>query len=180
MDAVKTLSEEALLALATTIKRFEVVNGELRVYPPMGEQAGRAKSNLIYGLGKFVSVGGIGQVYPSVGYVVEGSPKAVIRLLGPDITFVHAAKVQSTVGYLYYSPDLAIDFIRESESYSEIRKKVDDYLSYGVQEVWVVIPDLQLVDIFFADGTGVTFRVGQTIQASRVLAGLALAVNDIF
>jgi Uma2 family endonuclease len=84
------------------------------------------------------------------------------------------------VGYLYYSPDLAIDFIRESESYSEIRKKVDDYLSYGVQEVWVVIPDLQLVDIFFADGTAITFRVGQTIQASHVLAGLTLAVNDIF
>jgi len=45
-------------------------------------------------------------------------------------------------------PDIAIEIVSPGNTYVEMLTKVEEYFRYGVQEVWLAIPELRTVQVF--------------------------------
>jgi Uma2 family endonuclease len=76
------------------------------------------------------------EVYPELR--VQVSPT---RFRIPDITVVKAGLKWERI--LRTPPLLTIEILSPEESLSSIRKRVDDYLSFGTEHVWIIDADLR-------------------------------------
>lgn len=76
------------------------------------------------------------EVYPELR--VQVSPT---RFRIPDITVVQAGLKWERI--LRTSPLLAIEILSPEDSLSSIRRRVDDYLRFGTEHVWVIDADLR-------------------------------------
>ena len=114
------------------------------------------------------------------GYILAANPDTV---RGPDISFLAIAKIPNTglpAGYIQGAPDLAVEIVSPGDAASEIQNKVQDYLAYGVQLVWIVYPQQHLVIVYYPDGTSRTLRDTDMLMGEPVIPGFACLVGDIF
>ena len=101
----------------------------------------------------------------------------------PDISFLAAAKIPSTglpEGYIDGPPDLAVEIVSPGDTASEIQDKVQDYLAYGTQMVWVVYPQQRIVIIHYPDGTARTLRETDTLSGESMIPDFSCQVAEIF
>jgi Uma2 family endonuclease len=162
-------------------KLIEVVNGQW-VEPPMtGERHGAAEVRLIVLFDSHVRPNKLGRVYPGdITFVLDGTPKRIRTMRKPDVAFVTAARVQTTSEFYYQSPDLAVEIVSPSERTSTTRAKLNDYLRFGTQQVWLVYPDTKQVEVYQADGTSITYSAGQSITVGELLPGFTVDAAAIF
>ena len=103
---------------------------------------------------------------------------------GADVAFVPANLLRNgrlprgnqSLGMI---PTLCVEVLSPSNSWSEMRRKIDEYLTVGVHEVWIVDPELHTVELFRSDSGSALFRESQTL-ASVELPGFSVAVADFF
>lgn len=67
-----------------------------------------------------------------------------------------------------------------SDSYSELRDKVDEWLQAGVQVVWVVDPQRRVVEVFQPDQPLRVLREGDTLTAEPLLPGFTINISELF
>jgi Uma2 family endonuclease len=162
-------------------KLIEVVNGQWVEHVMTGERHGAIETNLILLFGSHVKANKLGRVYPGdTTFVLEGTPKNIINMRHPDLAFVTAERVKETSEFYYQAPDLAVEIISPSERANTTRAKLNDYLHFGTQQVWLVYPDTRQVEVYQADGTSITYSVGQTIACGDLIPDLSVAVAAIF
>ena len=110
---------------------------------------GRLQAELAYLLLEWMkSRGERGAVFTHTGYVLEGNPDTV-RL--PDVSYVSERRMPDAAygGRLWrMGPDLAIEVISPSNTWTEIQQKVDEYLVAGTMAVWVVDPPTRTVTMY--------------------------------
>jgi Uma2 family endonuclease len=125
----------------------------------------------------------LGEVYQDgLGYVLKGGPEAIDLMYIPDVSFVLAARVVESEpeAYYYQAPDLAVEIISPGERVGDIQRKLDDYLFYGVQQVWQIYPQQRKVVVHYADGTALTYRPGGILAGGDLLPGFSLPVEKLF
>ena len=83
-------------------------------------------------------------------------------------------------GHLMGAPDLAIEVLSPSNTFSEINDKETLCLENGAREFWVVDPFRRLVKLAKPDGHTVTYRPGQSIPWLFAPETAAIAVDRIF
>ena len=76
-------------------------------------------------------------------------------------------------------PDLVIEIISPSQSFSELSKKANDYLKAGVLRVWVVDPKTKTITVFTPNSLPETKRRKDRLSDS-ILPGLQLTVEQVF
>lgn len=182
------IREDELLSIYAqeAYRHFEVVNGSwigAKEQPMTGEEHGAIAAALQFILYEFVRRYGLGRVYPAdLIYVLSGDASDIRTVRKPDVSFVSTAKLkQDNRDKPYYqAPDLAIEIVSPSESVADTRAKLNDYLQYGTQQVWVVYPKTKQVEIYLPDGTSQTYNANDTLKGGALLPNFSVKVADIF
>ena len=154
---------------------FELVGGEI-VEVVSNSESSELGALMIILLGSFVRPRGLGRITGADGgYIISGE-----RYL-PDCAYISKAKQpkRSRVAYNPTPPDLAVEVLSPSNTPTEMRIKIVNYLRAGVL-VWVVDPDLQRVEVYAPDQPPRILGLTDTLDGGSVLPGFTLAVKDIF
>ena len=125
--------------------RHELIKGELLTMPPPQTQHGRIVANLAFLLLQHARPNRLGDVHGESGYHLEHDPDTV---LGPDVSFISAARVDRTDEHYYDGPpDLAIEVLSPGDRKSYVERKLGIYLETGTRSVWLVNPRRRTVEV---------------------------------
>lgn len=61
-----------------------------------------------------------------------------------------------------------------------LRAKAAYYLDNGAQQLWLVYPDKQMIEVLYPDGDFDIYRADETLPGGAVLPGFALPVSNVF
>ncbi len=158
---------------------YELDNGRLIVVPPPGYVHGAVVGNLIAALKYQGEFKGLGKACSGdVGIVLWRSPD---RLVGADAVFVANRSLpirRSSEGYLETIPDLAVEVRSKNDSAPAVQRKVDDYLTAGVQVVWVVDPAARTVTVHRRNEEAKVYHEQDTLTLEDIIPGFELLVSD--
>ena len=160
--------------------RCELKRGKVVPLPPPRPKHGRAVAVLAQRLGNFADEAKLGVVTAESGLLTGQAPDTV---RGPDVAFMTLErwrKCQEGEGYPRIPPQLCIEVVSPSDTWSELNEKVGEYLAAGVDVVWVVDPQLGQVHVY-AKGQPSRMLKGQDVlDGGTVLPGFTLPLSDLF
>ena len=159
--------------------RYELVKGVLLTMSPSGSDHGRVTMNLSLLLAHYIKANNLGIAFAAeTGFKLEHNPDTV---LAPDFAFINKTRsVQRSPGFLEMAPDLAVEVISSTKTRREAERKAAQWLSFGVQLVWIVNCQKRTVEVVSAEGTKTLFRESEEVLDESVLPGLRPAVAEIF
>ena len=177
----KTYTVDDLWELShQTEGRLELVRGELRELAPANEEHGYVTSQIHLIVAQFVKQHRLGYTFAAeTGFVLSDDP-ATVR--APDFAFVsrERAPAERSRHFARYAPDLVVEVVSPSDTFTEVSEKVEDWLRAGVRLVWVV--DLQGRKVYI-HRAGQPVRVlteDEALSGEDVLPGFECRVGEIF
>jgi len=181
MTTTRLVTAEDLLKLPDDGFRYELVKGELTRMPPAGNLHGKRAMSLGWRLAQHVEANDLGIVYAAeTGFLLATDPDTV---RAPDIAFVSKKRIVEIgefEGYWPGAPDLAVEVVSPSDTYTEVEEKVEEYLESGAKAVWVVNPRRKTVSTYHSL-TEVTILTEQDIlEGGTIVPGFPCRVGDIF
>jgi Uma2 family endonuclease len=122
-----SITDQDLLRLPKDGRKYELVDGEIRV-SPAGARHGRISLRLGAALLAFVREEGLGEVFDSsTGYRLPGG-----NVRSPDASFVSSKRLPRVPeGFLELAPDLAVEILSPEDSPRGVLDKVGEYLAVG-------------------------------------------------
>lgn len=176
----RPVTAEELLRLPRGREDYELIRGEVRkMVPPGGEHAG-IEATIAIILGAFVRQHGLGRVLTGdPGFIVARSPDTV---RGPDVAFIRTgrpAAVTLPKGFITEPPDLAVEVVSPTDSYTEVDEKVREWLAAGCRMVWVVDPRRRTVAVHRPAGL-VEFGENDSLDGADVVPGFQCRVGEFF
>lgn len=176
------MTAEELIKLPRGVWRYELVNGELRRMTPGGYVHGEIAAEVLGYLTPFVREHQLGRTYVAeTGFLLRRGPDTV---RAPDAAFVTSAKLQNSPlsghGFFPGAPDLALEVISPSDTYSEVKEKVAEWLAAGTQVVIVLDPRRKTASVYRAGNDLLTLGPADTLCVPELLPGWSVALSDIF
>ena len=178
----RLMTADELLRLPRGRARYELVNGELHTMTPSGHVHGKVAARVAGWLAPFVDKHELSQVYGGeTGFILRRAPDTV---RAPDAAFVTAAKLASTnptdEGYFPGAPDLAVEVLSPSDSYSEVDEKVSEWLESGCRVVVVLDPRRKTAKVY-RPGTEMMSVAGtEKLTLPDLLPGWSLPLDEVF
>lgn len=160
--------------------RLEFVHGHVVREPAPAPLHGRVSVEISAPLHVFVKEHGLGVVLVEVGFVLTEDPPTV-RV--PDISFVTRDRIPPEgydAGFWHLAPDLVIEILSPSNTYSETQEKVFDYLEAGSRLVWVVDPERRAITAYRSRDDVRILTVEDELQGGEVVPGFTLAIEELF
>ena len=176
------LTYEDYLLFLDDGKRHEIINGDHFVTPAPKTKHQKVSFNLTVALGSFVKQRGLGLVLVAPSDVILSDENVV----QPDLLFVSTARATIvTEDNIRGAPDLVVEIISETTRKKDEVTKRKLYERFGVQEYWVVDPELETVKIFRRTQQGYgraeeLSKEANDILTPDLLAGFDLALTEIF
>jgi len=174
------LTYEDYLLFPDDGKRHEIIDGDHSVTPAPKTKHQKISFNLSLALGSFVKKGGIGLVFAAP-YDVILSDENVVQ---PDLLFVSTARASIvTDDNIRGAPDLVVEIISETTRRKDEVTKRKLYERFGVQEYWIVDPELETVKIYTRAQQSRALELSKEandILTTILLAGFELALAEIF
>jgi Uma2 family endonuclease len=124
-----------------------------------------------------------------LGYVWTGTmgfvcfPGHPDKLRKPDVSFVKAERMTPELlqtGNLPLPPDLAVEVISPGDLAHKVAEKIEEYLQAGVALIWVIEPELRIVDVYRANGVVSRLREADELSGEEVLPGFRCRVSELF
>ena len=180
--AVTLLSAEDLLQMPRDDHRYELVEGALHRMPPPGFEHGALAGQISGLLFAHVNQHKLGRVLAAeTGFQIASDPDTV---RAPDVSFVTRERLQQAAfdrhKYFPGAPDFLVEILSPSDSYSDVEKKVAQWLAAGARLVVLADPAKQLL---FAHRPGRPAQIltrEDTLDASDVVFGWTVPVTDLF
>ena len=159
-------------------KHAELVRGVLVVREPPGLRHGRIAMDLGAFLASYVRINGLGRIYVESGFKLASNPDTV---RGPDLSFISKARLPEPepVGFPEIAPDLVVEILSPDDRPGEVLAKVADYLSAGINLVWVIDPERRLARVYRSDGSEETITADKALHGEGVLPGFACPLASI-
>src|SRR5574341_159943 len=182
---LKAVTEQDLMALGEDV-RAEIIDGELVIMSPNKGGHGEIIAVLLEFLGIFVRLHRLGRLFSeNTGFMAEFDEAGnLIRARMPDVAYVSFERlpVNASPWTLFtFAPDLAVEVISESETYSDIATKTQEYFARGAAQVWHILPVLRQVRVCTPDNqAGMIFGEDDVLPGGDVLSGFTLPVRAIF
>jgi len=165
-------------------KRYEIIDGELFVTPSPKTRHQDLVRDLSYALQTCALSGSGGKVLaaPYDVYLTE------TNLVQPDVLYISPARLsivteKNTQG----APDLTIEILSASTRKQDEVYKRNLYERFGVQEYWIVDPELETVKVYQMNSTTRSFDDAKILSAEKahrlstpLLPTLDLGVADLF
>jgi Uma2 family endonuclease len=179
--AVATTADELLKLPTGEGKRYELIEGQLRVMCAAGFEHGRIAMTAGYLLGSHVHATRSGVTLGAeTGFILARDPDTV---RAPDAAFVSNARVNAvgiTAGFWPGgAPDLAIEVVSPDHSRPYVRSKALHWLDAGATAVLVLDPPSRSASVYRAGGDIRSFTDGE-LDLSDAVPGWRVAVADFF
>lgn len=160
---------------------YELVDGEL-VERTMGWNSSYVGGQLCGALFNYCNATGRAAAAPGdASYQCFPDDPGKVRR--PDVSAIRIERLppeDEREGHCRIAPDVAAEVVSPHDLYSEVEEKVGEYLSAGVQLVWVLNPSTRAVRIHRADGTVSDLGPGDELTGETVLPGFRCRVADLF
>lgn len=177
----RMVTADELFRIADDGLRRELVDGELRVMAPAGEEHGAVAAEILVHLGQHVRSRGLGRVYTAeTGFRISSDPDTV---LAPDAAFVRRERIEEAglgQGYRTGAPDLAVEVVSPHDSFGDVEGKVFDWLSAGCRMVVVVNPRKRTATVYRSRSDIVVLTEGDELDGGDVVPGWRLPVRELF
>jgi Uma2 family endonuclease len=82
--------------------------------------------------------------------------------------------------YLDVPPELVVEILSPDDRWSEVMEKLEEYLAFGIDRVWIVDPRLRQVFAYPSLDRVATFGEGDVLADGDLLPGFQIAVADLF
>jgi Uma2 family endonuclease len=175
------MTAEELLRLPSGRARFELIEGELTVMDPGGAQHGAVAATAAALLHPHVREHWLGLVFGAeTGFVLVPGDKPTIR--APDAAFVSRENVERlgpTEKYWPEPPDLAVEVVSPSDSFSALHEKALAWLQAGSRMVLVADTSTRTVTVY-RPGEIEALRGDDAVDGRDVVPGWAPRVTDFF
>jgi Uma2 family endonuclease len=180
--ATTLLTAEDLLEMPRDDWRYELVEGALHRMPPPGFAHGSLAGQLGGLLFAHVRRHKLGRVLAAeTGFQISSNPDTV---RAPDVAFVSNERLRQADfdrhRYFPGAPDFLVEILSPSDSYSDVEKKVAEWLAAGTRLAVLAEPEKQLL---FAHRPGKPVQIlsrDDTLDASDVITGWRVPVAEIF
>ena len=162
--------------------RMELWEGSVRVEMPVGRPHSKRAIRLIMRLGPFVEGNGLGELHVELGHRLRRDPDIVFA---PDVSFLASERLTDTApeGFINGPPTLAVEVTSPDDLDREVAAKVQTYLDYGTQRVWVVRERTQTITVYRPDGSARVFGMTESISSDDAgfgLDGFTMPVTEVF
>jgi Uma2 family endonuclease len=177
-EARQKLTLEEFLCLPECDESFELVDGEvvLKMSPKFFHS--RLTSVFWSELSSWSS--GIGQVAIEWSVVLKRRGQDWVPV--PDLLYVSYDRLaadwreDSPCPVL---PELAIEIVSPEQTFNQIVQKATDYLSAGLDRVWVVYPPMRSITVFYPDRPPETYQ-GDRLLTDEIFSNLAVTAEQFF
>ncbi|HEV3235355.1 MAG TPA: Uma2 family endonuclease [Gemmataceae bacterium] len=161
---------------------YEIVNGKKVELPSMGVYASWIAKRLAFFLDAIVDAGRLGAVVIETLFILDNVRNIRRR---PDVAFVSASKWSvgqplPEIGDWNVVPDLAVEVISPNDVFQEVLKKMEEYFSLGVAQVWVVVPSQRQIYRYESPTDLRIFTADEELEGGTMLPGLRLPIRSIF
>jgi len=158
----------------------ELVDGRIVPLPPTRLEHGEIELSLGIALKAWARSSGRGRASGGeVGLYIRRNPDTV---RAADLLFISHERYArwGSATYLDIAPELVVEVLSPTDRRSDVLEKVGDYLSAGVDRVWVVDPKLQCVLAYRTLTEVQRFERGDVLADEELLPGFRVAVADLF
>ncbi|HVT58350.1 MAG TPA: Uma2 family endonuclease [Thermoanaerobaculia bacterium] len=176
------LTYQDFLELQADGKGRELIDGDLHVTPAATTRHQAVLLNLLRVLGNFVHQGRVGVLLPPLTDVLL-SPVDVVH---PDALFVGGDRLELIKeNHVAGAPDLAIEILSPASRRIDARIKLRLYERHGVQEYWIVDPELETIEVYCL-AQGAYQRIAELalerreVLTSPLFPGLSIPLLDVF
>jgi Uma2 family endonuclease len=179
-DTARLVTAEELEKFPDDDYRYELVEGRIIRMSPVGFLHGGVTAGLLAMLVQHAKAHNLGLVATEVGFKLATNPDTV---RAPDISFVRRERLPATglpKGFWHGPPDLAVETLSPDDRPSEIRAKVEEYLTYGVTLVLVIDPDARTVAAHRRLAAPVMLTEDDELDLNDVVPGFNCRVREIF
>lgn len=168
------------LARRPELEPCELIEGRIVPRMPTGFLHGDVESELVAALRAWSKETGRGKVAGGeVGLYLRRNPDTVRAADVLYVSFERLARRESS-GYLDVPPELVVEILSPDDRWSEVMEKLEGYLDFGVDRIWIVDPRLRQVFAYHALDRVATFGEGDVLEDGDLLPGFRLAVADLF
>jgi Uma2 family endonuclease len=170
-----TLEEYWALPERSDHSYYNLIGGYLFLVPPPEQPHGDLVSEINRSLMKFLSIGNIeGHVYFPREPIYQHENSTYLE---PDLFYI-SESLHAQMGSQHTSADIVFEVLTCSSSVYDRTTKADTYLALGVQELWLVEPSNETIEVRRANEE-TTYSHGQHAR-SRVLEGFEVSVSNFF
>ena len=177
---------EGYLSLPDDLTHYEIIDGEVipLASPTLKHQM--VSRELFKRLDALTTARKLGQIlYAPFDFVIRRAP---VRTRQPDLFFLSRERLQDWAQLqeqprLEFAPDLVIEILSPSDTYTYWSEKLQDYFVLGVPEVWLVDVDKRAIEVQVREAGGyrsLGWFAGEQMVPSQVLAGLELKPAEVF
>jgi Uma2 family endonuclease len=181
MTTRSKMTADELLRMPDDGFRYELVRGELVKMAPAGDEHGYLAMEVGSRLAQYVREHRLGRVYAAeTGFRLASNPDTV---RAPDVAFVNQRRIEEVGlvrGYRPGAPDLVVEVISPSDTYTEVEDKVHDWLDAGTLMVIVVNPRRQTVTVYRSRNDIVILTKDEELDGEDVVPGWKLRIADLF
>jgi Uma2 family endonuclease len=161
--------------------RYELVKGELRKMSPAGYRHGQIVIRFAWRLAQYVETNHLGAVYAAeTGFLLASNPDTV---RAPDVAFVSQKRIEQvrdSEGYWPGAPDLAVEVVSPSDTYTKVEEKVLEWLKAGTRMVLVIDPRTRTVTVYRALNDVTILTEKDTFDGGDVVPGWSVKVDTLF
>jgi len=163
-------------------KRHEIIEGDHYMTPAPRTKHQKISINLATAMVSFAKQHKLGLVLTAPCDVILSDENVV----QPDLLFVSTARATIvTQDNIQGAPDIVVEILSESSRKKDEVTKRKLYERFGVQEYWIVDPELEIVKIFTLTqhGYGRASELSKEtndVLTTELLPGFECAVSEIF
>ncbi len=175
------VTADELLAMPDDGLLRELVDGEVWMTPPPGEEHGIVAAQILISLGHHVLSHGLGRVHAAeTGFRISDDPDTV---LAPDAAFVSRERIERAsvgTGYRAGPPDLAVEVVSPGDSFARVETKVARWLAAGCRMVVVVNPARRAATVYRSRDDIALLTEGDVLDGGEVVPGWKLPLRELF
>jgi Uma2 family endonuclease len=172
---------QQLLATPEDGNRYELIEGVRQMMSPTGGQHGIVAARILRKLGNFVDDHRLGATFAAeTGFLLSRDPDTV---RAPDAAFVCQRRLDeagTVTGYWPGAPDLVIEVLSPSDTFSQVESKSLSWLAAGCRMVLVVDPQQKNVTVYESRDHIRVLDNTATVDGKAVVPGWTLSVAEIF
>lgn len=183
MSPTSAITDEDLLRLPRDGRKYELVDGAIRV-SPAGGRHGQVSVEVVARLHAHVRKHRLGVVFDSsTGFRLAGRNPGQLDVRSPDVSFVAAGRLpgeRAPAGFIELAPDLAVEVLSPDDRPREVLDKVGEFLDAGTRLVWVLDPEQRTAAVYRSLTDVRRLSGNDTLDGEDVIPGFACPLGDIF
>lgn len=172
---------EELCSLNRKLRLELTSTGEVIIMPPTGADSGRRNSSLTFQLELWARTDGSGVCFDSsTGFVLRNG-----ACRSPDTAWVKREKFEQLTTderkrFARFSADFVVELRSDSDTLTELRDKMLEWIENGVSLGWLIDPLKRKVYVYRPNEEVIILDNPETVSGDPLLPGFALNMTELW